>query len=134
MSLNKNKQLRLISRQLCRKLRKQATKAEQIFWENVRDRKFEGRKIYRQHPIFFDLLGKETFYIADFYCHEMKTVIEIDGKIHDYTIEHDELRTEIINLLGIKVVRFKNEEIENNIENVLQKLHVIFNSPPKPLS
>lgn len=49
-------------------------------------------------------------------------MIEIDGKIHDYQKERDELRTFIINLLNMKVIRFHNEEIENNIHGVLQKL------------
>ncbi len=134
MSLSNNRQLRLIVKRLCRDLRKRATKAEKIFWENVRNRKFEGKKFDRQFPLFFDLFGKETFFIADFYCHKMKTVVEIDGKIHDYSREHDELRTGIINMLGINVVRFKNEEIENNIEEVLKQLCNTFDSPPNPLS
>ena len=78
-----------------------------------------GRKFYRQHPIFFDLLGKESFYIADFYCHEEKLVVELDGKIHDLQIENDKLRTGIINTKGIEVIRFTNDEIENDIKKVL---------------
>lgn len=81
-----------------------------------------GLKFNRQHPLFFDYFGKETFYIADFFCFEKKCMIEIDGKIHDYQKERDELRTFIINLLNMKVIRFHNEEIENNIHGVLQKL------------
>ncbi|MCI0698296.1 endonuclease domain-containing protein [candidate division KSB1 bacterium] len=67
-------------------------------------------------------MGKETFFIADFFCHERKLVVEIDGKIHDYRKDHDELRTFIINMMGIEVIRFRNEEIENNLGEVLARL------------
>ena len=133
MSLTKNRKLRQIAKIRCRELRKNSTKAEQVFWERVRNRKFEGKKFNRQFPIFYDLYGKETFFIADFYCHEEKLVIELDGKIHDYTKEQDKLRTGIINLLGIRVIRFKNEEVEQNIENVMLKISKIM-THPKPLS
>ena len=66
--------------------------------------------------------GKETFYVADFYCHEEKLVIEIDGGYHERMKEHDELRTHSINLLGITVIRFSNEEVIHNIELVLSKI------------
>jgi very-short-patch-repair endonuclease len=117
-----------ISKQLCRELRKKSTPAESIFWEAVRDRRFLNRKFYRQHPIFFDILGKETFFISDFYCYEEKLVIEIDGAYHERQKEYDELRSSVINLLGINVIRFKNEEVENDIESVLIKLKEIINT------
>jgi len=133
MSFNKKKELKQIAKIRCRELRKNSTKAEQVFWERVRNRKFEGKKFNRQFPIFYDLYGKETFFIADFYCHEEKLVVELDGKIHDYTLEHDKLRTGIINSLGTRVIRFKNEEVEQNIENVMLKISKIM-THPKPLS
>ena len=58
----------------------------------------------------------------DFYCAEHKLVIEIDGKIHERQKDYDEIRTYIMNTMGIKVIRFKNEEIENNCENIVSKL------------
>jgi len=133
MSASNNKKLRQIARVTCRELRKNQTNAEKIFWEHVRNRKFMGLKINRQFPIFYDFLGKESFYIADFYCHEKKLVIELDGKIHERQKEQDKLRTEIINLLGIRVIRFKNEEVEQNIDNVLSKITKII-THPKSLS
>jgi len=84
MSLNRDPRLIEIAKQLCRELRKNQTKAEKIFWEAVRNRKFMGLKFYRQYPLFFDYTGKETFYIADFFCFEKKCVIEIDGKIEKF--------------------------------------------------
>ncbi|MCF6269224.1 MAG: endonuclease domain-containing protein [Melioribacteraceae bacterium] len=116
MSLN-NK-LRFIAKTLCRELRKNATHSEKIMWEVVRNRKLNGRKINRQFPIFYDLEGMEKFYIADFYCHQKKLVIEVDGGYHERQKNYDELRTEIVNLLGIKVIRFTNKEVENNLANV----------------
>ena len=76
----------------------------------------------RQHPIRFEMDGRRRFFIADFYCHEKKLVLEIDGKIHQRQKDYDQLRTHIINTLGIKVIRFKNEEIEVNLELALDRL------------
>ena len=53
---------------------------------------------------------------------EYNLVVEIDGRIHDYTLERDKFITEVINLLGINVIRFKNEEVINNLEDVLERL------------
>ena len=126
MSLTHDPRLREIAKELCRKLRRNQTKAEAIFWDAVRNRRFMGLKFYRQYPIFFDISGQETFFIADFFCFERQSVVEIDGKIHDYRKDHDEIRTYIINMKGIAVIRFRNEEIENNINGVLVRLRKIF--------
>ncbi len=122
MSLSHDKRLRQVAKELCRELRKSQTKAEKIFWQAVRNRQFLGLKFYRQYPLFFDYIGKETFFIADFFCFEKKMVIEVDGKIHDYRKDHDELRTFIVNMMGIEVLRFTNEEIERQFDKVLKKL------------
>jgi very-short-patch-repair endonuclease len=122
MSLSRDTRLIQIAKQRCRELRKKQTAAEKIFWEAVRNHRFLGLKFYRQYPLFFDYTGKETFYIADFYCHEKRMVVELDGKIHDYQQQQDEHRTFIIEMLGIKVIRFRNEEIENDLDSVLSVL------------
>jgi len=122
MSNSKNHKLVQIAKQRCRELRKSQTKAETIFGQAVRNRKFLRLKFYRQYPIFIDFNGKETFFIADFFCFEKKLVVEIDGKIHDYQKENDVLRTEIVNMKDIDVIRFKNEEIERDIGLVLRRL------------
>jgi very-short-patch-repair endonuclease len=122
VSLSHDNRLRQVAKELCRELRKSQTKAEKDFWQRVRNRKFLGLKFYRQYPLFFDYVGKETFFIADFFCFEKKIVIEIDGKIHDYRKDHDAMRTFIINMMGIKVLRFKNVEIEKELDKVLKKL------------
>ncbi len=122
MSLSHDPRLIKTAKQLCRELRKKQTNAEKIFWETVRNRKFMGLKFNRQHPIFFDYFGNETFYIADFFCFEKRLVVELDGRIHDYQKDHDELRTFIINMKGIEVMRFRNEEVEKNLKIVLERL------------
>lgn len=122
MSLNKKKELVEIAKELSRKLRKEQTSAEKIFWQSVRNKKFLNKKFYRQYPIFHDITGRETFFIADFYCHEERLVVEIDGKLHQYKVEEDKDRTEILRDLGLKVIRFTNDEIEKDIEGVLLRL------------
>ena len=122
ISLSRNPKLHLVAKQRCRELRQRQTKAESIFWDGVRNRRILGLKFYRQYPLFYDLLGKETFYVADFYCHEKFLVVEIDGAIHKYKKYKDKERTEILNLGGIDVIRFKNEEIENDVDRVLKLL------------
>jgi very-short-patch-repair endonuclease len=118
---------------LSRDLRKRSTKGEQLMWEVVRNRNFMGLKFLRQHPIYFDEINKRRFFIADFYCHQYRLVIEMDGKVHDYQKEYDEIRTVIIKNLGIEVFRVKNEEIENNIAEVLFNLRTFISERTHPV-
>jgi very-short-patch-repair endonuclease len=122
MSVTKSKELVLVAKQVCRELRKHSTPAERLFWERVRNGKFLGLKFYRQHPLFADVNGRQTFFVADFYCHQRRLVVELDGKIHDYHRQQDIARTKVINGLGVSVVRFRDSEIERDVEAVLIKL------------
>jgi very-short-patch-repair endonuclease len=122
MSLNCKKELSLIAKEFCRDLRANQTNSENIIWEIVRNRKLFGKKFLRQHSIYYDLLGRESFYIADFYCHELNFVIEIDGQIHQYEKLKDAERDKIMNLMGLYVLRIKNKEIENSISKVIDKI------------
>jgi len=99
-----------------RELRQTSTEVEKLLWERLRNRKLNGLKFRRQHPI--------DKYVADFYCHEKKLVIELDGAIHDEkeNIDYDIARTFELNSLNIVVIRFRNEQVENNIEEGLQKI------------
>ncbi len=128
-----SKNLYQAAKELGRKLRKNSTRNEEIFWAEVRNRKLMGKKFLRQHPLFLKYMDKETFFIADFYCHENRLVVEIDGRSHDYQKDYDELRTHIINDLGIEVVRFKNEEIEENMPRVLDKIREVLAKQTHPL-
>ena len=103
-------------------LRKRSTEAEQIFWNDLRNRRFLNLKFRKQHPIEFEYDNKKRFFIADFFCFEKQTVVEIDGGIHETQKDYDKLRTLIINELGMKVIRFSNDEVMNNIEKVKRDL------------
>ena len=122
MSISKRKVLTEIAKIVCRDLRRNSTSAEELLWEAIRNRKLDDKKFLRQHPLFYDITGKESFFIADFYCHEEKLIIELDGVYHKYRLKGDNERTKILEFLGMKVMRFKNEEIMTNLESVLSKI------------
>lgn len=112
----------LVPKAVARELRRRQTRSEYIFWQAVRNRKLEGKKFLRQHPILIDYLGRETFFVADFYCADSKLIVEIDGQIHNKQRERDSLRPFVINDRGMKVVRFRDEEVEMDLERVLKEL------------
>ena len=122
MSLYYKKELVEIAKKLCRDLRKRSTKAEILLWEELRNKKFCNKKFYRQYPIFHDINGKETFFIADFFCFEESLAVELDGEYHQYRLTEDLERTDVLKILGLKVIRFTNKEVEQNIKLVLDKL------------
>lgn len=97
-------------------LRKEQTPTEKLLWSNLRNRNLRGFKFRRQHPI--------KSYIVDFYCAEKMLSIEVDGGIHlnKEQKEYDINRTKELNLLGIKELRFTNEEISINMTAVLKKI------------
>jgi very-short-patch-repair endonuclease len=99
-----------------RELRKNQTPEELIFWAHVKNRKFHGYKFRRQYSI-----GN---YVVDFYCPELKLVVEIDGGQHyeENRIEHDKFRTKFFNDAGMKVRRYTNLDIKNNLESALDDL------------
>ena len=94
-------------------LRRNETIAEKLLWEKLRNNQLEGLKFRRQHPV--------NIYIADFYCHKFKLIIELDGDYHDQEEQKqkDEVRTEVLRLNDLKIIRFKNEEVEQDINQVL---------------
>lgn len=97
-------------------LRKRTTEAEQKLWALLRNRQLKGKKFRRQHAI--------ANYIADFYCHECKLIIELDGNFHatPKAKKYDQVRTTALNELGIIVIRFWNREIVEDIEKVLKRI------------
>lgn len=98
------------------------TQPEEKMWQLLRNGQFHNLKFRRQ------LIPSRRF-IVDFYCHELKLVVEIDGSIHDTEIqkELDENRTFMIEELGLKVIRFKNQMVMNDITSVLTEIekHII---------
>jgi len=107
--------------EIARQLRKQQTPAEKKLWDVLRNKKFLGLKFLRQHPIIYGDGNKLRFFIADFYCAEKKIIIEIDGKVHNYQKDRDQIRDSITNSLGLKILRIKNEEL-TRLELVLEKI------------
>jgi very-short-patch-repair endonuclease len=99
-----------------RVLRQVSTETEKRFWEAVRGGKLDGLKFRRQHPI-----GP---YIADFYCHLYKLVIELDGSVHDEDEQqaYDQNRDAWMQEYGIVVMRFSNEAITTDLESVKQQI------------
>ncbi len=108
-------------KQIRSQLRTNMPKPEEILWQRIR-RKQLGVKFRRQHGI-----GR---YIVDFYCAELKLVIEIDGDSHfsDEGKEKDAMRDAFMEALGIKVLRFTNEEVMKQTESVLERLFSLVRS------
>src|SRR4030042_2156143 len=97
-----------------RELRRNLTESEKELWEQLRNRRLSGYKFLRQHPVIYkaDFKGL-NYFIADFYCNEKKVVIELDGPIHDETEEYDQFRDEEMKLLGLNVLRLKNDSLSD---------------------
>jgi very-short-patch-repair endonuclease len=111
-----------LARKLARDLRKNPIQAEIQLWKVLNNRQLLNSKFLRQHPIFYQYNDKKNFFIADFYCHEIRMVIELDGHIHIKQMDYDKIRTEILYIKNVFVIRFKNEEITNDLDTVLKKL------------
>jgi very-short-patch-repair endonuclease len=101
-------------REFARALRKQMTRAEDILWAQLRGSRFNGAKFRRQVPI--------DRYVADFYCHAVKLVVELDGKQHEWFADYDQERTEALERLGVRVVRFTNAEVCDDLDAVLDRI------------
>ena len=115
----------LKARELARQLRKNQTKAEQVFWDKVRNRKFRGLKFQRQFLIKYRLLGSsDNYFVADFYCHQYKLIVEIDGSVHQDRGEYDFQRESIIKGNGYCVQRFTNQQVLQNWSHVERKLNI----------
>ncbi|OGY36119.1 MAG: hypothetical protein A3E36_00860 [Candidatus Andersenbacteria bacterium RIFCSPHIGHO2_12_FULL_45_11b] len=97
-------------------LRKRMTAPELVFWTAIRSRKLKGYKFRRQYST-----GR---YIIDFYCPKVRLGVEIDGDSHftNNQKQYDALRQEYINALGIKILRYTNDEIMKNLNGVLEDI------------
>ncbi len=97
-----------------RSLRKNMTASELLLWNKLRKNQL-GVRFKSQHPI--------DVYIADFYCHAVKLVVEVDGESHKNKKEYDEDRTAELENFGITVIRFTNTEILNEMDRVLSVIN-----------
>ena len=101
-----------------RDLRENMTNAERKLWQHLRKNQL-GVRFKPQHPA--------GGFILDFYCHALMLAIEVDGNIHLIQNEYDQSRTDELEKFGIKLIRFTNKEIENEIEEVLLKIKKTIN-------
>ena len=91
-----------------------------MLWHELRANKLQGYHFRRQHPL--------GYFIADFYCHELKLVIEVDGPTHE-TAEgkkKDAFRDKIMKSDGITIIRFSAKEVYNELEKVIQRIEALF--------
>ncbi|MBN7817533.1 endonuclease domain-containing protein [Algoriphagus pacificus] len=97
-----------------KELRTKLTPSESILWERLRAKRLNNLHFRSQHPI--------SKYILDFYCHQYQLGIELDGEVHDNfdQKERDKARQEDLNALGILVLRFKNQFVIQETEEVLR--------------
>ena len=97
-------------------LRRNMTTAERRLWDFLKNKELLGYKFRRQHPIHI--------YIVDFYCHELRLIIEIDGEYHNEgaQIGKDLERSDLLKFQGLQLIRFTNEEVINSTEKVLEDL------------
>ena len=106
-----------------RLLRQEQTETEAVLWEELRGRRLGNRKFRRQYSV--------GYFVLDFYCPEERLAIEADGNIHDSpeAQSYDTHRTNAISELKIRVIRFRNEEILNDLPRVLKQIKQHFTSP-----
>lgn len=101
-------------RKRSKQLRRAQTPAEKTLWRALKNRQLGGYKFRRQHPI--------GSYILDFYCAQVKLVIELDGCTHKNQQEYDNDRTQWLNDHNYEVLRFPNHQIHSNLDQVTTKI------------
>jgi len=115
--------------EIAREFRKEPTPSEKILWQALRGKKLDGIKFRRQQPV--------GYFVVDFYNSEYRLVIEVDGPIHELQKEADEARQEILEVLGLVVLRIKSEVVEKNLPFALdiirKKIQNIKQNIPSPL-
>ena len=107
-----------------RSLRKNFSDAENLLWKHLRSRRLGGYKFRRQVVI--------ANYIVDFCCHEVKLIVEADGGQHQDQAAYDAIRTNALELLGYRVLRFWNDDILTQTDLVLGQILEKLNRPPHP--
>src|SRR6266508_2267684 len=99
--------------QRARELRRDMTPAEKLLWQELRANKL-GVHFRRQQII--------AGFIIDFYCHKAALVIEVDGDIHDLQQEEDSRREKVLSEMGLRIARFRNDEVLNNLLMVVKRI------------
>jgi very-short-patch-repair endonuclease len=107
-------------------LRNKMTKAEIILWSRLRMRQIDGWKFRRQQPVLD--------YIVDFYCHDLKFIIEVDGEIHNLPEQSksDLIRDKMLIINGFNILHFSNHEIETNLDSSILTIKSIISDIMSP--
>lgn len=105
-----------------RHLRTRCTPSETLLWSKIR-RKSLGYEFHRQVPI--------DEYIVDFYCHELKLAIEVDGSSHDNKQEYDLRRQRKLERLGVKFLRFDDRDFKRSMKDVIRALSIVISELEK---
>jgi len=100
--------------EIAREFRKEPTKSEAILWQALRGKKLDGVKFRRQQPV--------GYFVVDFYNSVYRLVVEVDGLIHDNQVEADRARQDILELVGLNVLRIKAETIEKSLPVALNEI------------
>ena len=106
--------------EIARQFRKEPTKSEAVLWQALRGKKLDGIKFRRQQPI--------GYFVVDFYNSVYRLVVEVDGPIHANQVEADLARQEILEQIGLNVMRVSTEEVEKNLLSVLAKVRSKINN------
>jgi very-short-patch-repair endonuclease len=97
-----------------KELRREMTPSEKTLWKHLKGNKLHGLHFRRQQIVHG--------YFADFYCHQYELIVEVDGGIHEFQQEYDAEREEYLIALGLRIIRFTNDEIAKDLKGVLQKI------------
>ena len=104
-----------------RTLRQTETPPEELLWLALRNGQIGGMKFRRQHPV-----GP---YVADFYCHSAKLVVEVDGMSHEEKIAKDMAKSKYLELQGLRVLRVTNEDVMRDLDAVTREIARLCNVP-----
>ena len=112
--------------EFAKEMRNNQTEAESVLWQYLSNKQRKGLRFKRQHPI--------KYFIADFYCHSKKLIIEIDGGYHQIPeqYEYDRNRNYELEELGLKVLHFTNEQVFFDIENIIKIIDNELTTPKSP--
>ncbi len=112
--INVSPEIRRKMTEIAREFRKEPTKSEAILWQALRGKKLDGIKFRRQQPV--------GLFVVDFYNSMYRLVIEVDGSIHDDQMKTDRARQQVLEALGLNVLRMKAETVEKNLPVALNMI------------
>ena len=109
-----------------REMRRNPTETEKLLWNILRKFRLKGYIFRRQHPI--------DIFIADFYCHKLKLIVEVDGPIHEdeQAMEYDDGRSAELEKYGIKIIRFTNDQVLQDQDAIVNHINKFILSSPSP--